>query len=174
MLVVALRADVARVDPVLRERRGHLRVLDQELVPVVVEVADDRHVDAEATDLADHLGDRRRGLVAVDGHPDQLRAGMRELGDLDGGRIGVRGVGVRHRLDDDRVGASDQDPAYVYGHGATTDRLAVENPSDVRARSVERIGRRIRRHEPAPPRLRTMSNPVIQMRNANRKTKPTM
>ena len=46
VLVVALGADVARVDPVLGERRGHLRVLDQQLVAVVVEVADDRHVDA--------------------------------------------------------------------------------------------------------------------------------
>ena len=57
VLVVALGADVAGVDPVLGQERGHLRVLDQELVPVVVEVADDRHVHAEAADLADHLRD---------------------------------------------------------------------------------------------------------------------
>ena len=53
VLVVALRPDVAGVDAVLREQRGHLRVLDEELVAVVVEVADDRHVDAQAADLAD-------------------------------------------------------------------------------------------------------------------------
>ena len=47
-----LRADVARVDPVLVERRGHLRVVHEQLVAVVVEVADDRHVDAEVADLA--------------------------------------------------------------------------------------------------------------------------
>ena len=69
MLVVALGADVARVDPVLGEGRGHLRVLGQQLVAVVVEVADDRHVDAEAADLADHLGHRGRRLLRVDRHP---------------------------------------------------------------------------------------------------------
>ena len=74
VLVVALRADVARVDPVLGERRRHLRVLDQQLVAVVVEVADDRDVDAEAADLADHLRDGRRGGVRVDRDPDELRA----------------------------------------------------------------------------------------------------
>ena len=52
VLVVALRADVARVDPVLGQGRGHLRVLDQQLVAVVVEVADDRDVDPESAHLA--------------------------------------------------------------------------------------------------------------------------
>ena len=78
VLVVALGADVARVDPVLGERRGHLRVLGQQLVAVVVEVADDRHVDAEAADLADHLRDGGRRLVGVDRDADQLRAGVRQ------------------------------------------------------------------------------------------------
>ena len=47
VLVVALGADVAGVDAVLGEGRRHGRVLGQQLVAVVVEVADDRHVDAE-------------------------------------------------------------------------------------------------------------------------------
>ena len=106
MLVVALGAHVARVDPVLGERGGHLRVVGQQLVPVVVEVADDRHVDAEATDLADHLGDGRGRLVGVDRHAHELRAGVRQARDLDRGRVGIGGVGVGHRLDDDRVGGS--------------------------------------------------------------------
>ena len=110
VLVVALRPDVAGIDPVLRERRGHLRILDQELVAVVVEVADDRHVHAEATDLADHLGDGGGGCVGVDRDPDQLRAGVREPGDLDGGRVGVGGIRVRHRLDDDRDGRCRRGP----------------------------------------------------------------
>ena len=62
MLVVALGPDVARVDPVLGQGGGHLRVLDQEQMAVVVEVADDRHVDAQPAELADHLRDGRRGL----------------------------------------------------------------------------------------------------------------
>ena len=154
-----LAPDVAGVDPVLGERRGHLRVVDQELVAVVVEVADDRHVDAEAADLADHLGDGGGGLLGVDRDPDELRAGVRQPRDLDRGPVGVGGVGVRHRLDDDRVGAPDEDAADVHA-----DRRA---GGAAGAASGEVTSRRRRR-------LRTMSKPVTQMRNANRNTNPTM
>ena len=47
VLVVPLGAHVAGVDAVLVEGRRHGRVLGQQLVPVVVEVADDRHPDAQ-------------------------------------------------------------------------------------------------------------------------------
>ena len=40
-------------------------------------------------------------------------AGVGEPGDLDRGPIGVGRVGVGHRLDHDRMGAPDQDPADV-------------------------------------------------------------
>ena len=46
---------------------------------------------------------RLRRLVVVDRDAHELGAGVRELGDLDGGAVGIGGVGVRHRLDDDRV-----------------------------------------------------------------------
>ena len=158
VLVVALGADVAGVDPVLGEGRGHLRVVHEQLVAVVVEVADDRDVDAEATDLADHLGDGGRRLVRVHGHPDQLRAGMRQAGDLDRGPVRIRGIRVGHRLDDDRMGAPDQD---------ATDVHADRRP----ASWTQRVGRG---HVPPPLRLRMMSYPVTQMRKAKRNTKPTM
>jgi hypothetical protein len=38
-------------------------MVGQELMPVVVEVADDRDVHAQTTDLANHLGDRGRGFI---------------------------------------------------------------------------------------------------------------
>ena len=56
VLVVPLRADVARVDPVLGEGGRGLRVLRQQEVAVVVEVADDRDVDAQAAHLAHDPG----------------------------------------------------------------------------------------------------------------------
>ena len=118
VLVVALGADVARIDPVLGQQGGRLGVVDQQLVPVVVEVADDRHVDAEAADLADHLGHGRGGLIGVDRDPDQLRAGMRQPCDLDGGAIRIGRVRVGHRLDDDRMGAADEDATDVDRDGA--------------------------------------------------------
>ena len=90
---------------------------------VVVEVADDRHVHAEAADLADHLGDGGGGLLGVDRDADELRAGVGEPRDLDRGRVGVGGVGVRHRLDDDRMRAPDEHAADV-----DADRRAAARP----------------------------------------------
>ena len=159
VLVVALRADVPWVDAVLGERRGHLGVLGQELVPVVVEVADDRDVDAESAHLADHLGDRGRRLLGVDRDADELRPGVGEARDLDGRRVGIGGVGVRHRLDDDGMRAADEDPADV-----DADRRVSAWPRPGRAPVM------FRRHR----RPSSTSTPVIQIRNANRKTNPTM
>ena len=122
MLVVALRAHVPGVDPVLGERGGGLRVVGQQLVPVVVEVADDRHVDAEATDLADHLRDSRGRFVGVDRHAHELRAGVCQARDLDRGRVGIGGVGVGHRLDDDRMGGPDEHAADIDADGGVTRR----------------------------------------------------
>ena len=138
----------------------HLRVLGQQLVAVVVEVADDRDVDAEAADLADHLGDGGGGRLGVDRDPDELRAGVRQPGDLDRGRVGVGGVRVGHRLDDDRVGRPDEHAADVDADGRPAAR-----PERVRGAHAG--------YDP-PPRPRTMSKPVTQIRKANRKTKPTM
>ena len=61
LLVVALGADVARVDAVLGQRRRHGRVLDQQLVAVVVEVAD-------------RAARRRPGRRACAGSPARPRA----------------------------------------------------------------------------------------------------
>ena len=157
VLVVALGADVARVDPVLREPGRHLRVLHEQLVAVVVEVADDRHVDAEVVaQLLEHRGDGRRGLLGVHGDPDELRARVGEARDLDRGRVGVGGVGVGHRLDDDRVGRADQDAPDVDRDGGSP-----HGPELVR-----------RRHG-VPLTCFAMSNTVIQIRNVNSATNPT-
>ena len=73
-IALAAAADVARVDAVLGERLGAGRVLAQQLVPVEVEVADDRHRHAELRQALDDVRHRRRRLVGVDGDAHQLRA----------------------------------------------------------------------------------------------------
>ncbi len=117
VLVVALGADIAGVDAVLVERLRHGRVLDQQLVPVVVEVTDDRHADAEIADLAHDLGHGGGRSVGVDRHADQLGAGVGQRGDLERGGVRIGGVGVGHRLHDDRVPAADEDAADIDGRG---------------------------------------------------------
>ena len=66
-----------------------------------MEVADDRHADAQ---LRDALLDLRHGggrLVAVDGDAHQFGAGAGERRDLPRGAFDVGRVGVGHRLHDD-------------------------------------------------------------------------
>ena len=118
--VVVLGADVARVDAVLGQRGRGRRVLRQQQVAVVMEVADQRNAHAQPIELLADDGHRLRRLVVVDGDAHQLAAGVRQLRDLDGGGIGVGGVGVRHRLDDDRMSGADEDAADVHAGGRTT------------------------------------------------------
>ena len=122
VFVVAFGADVARIDPIFGEGGGHLRVFGQELVAVVVEVADDGHVHTESPHLADHLGDGGRGRFRIHGDAHELRSGMGQPGDLDRGPVGVSGVRVGHRLDDDRMRGADQDATDIDTDGRVAGR----------------------------------------------------
>jgi hypothetical protein len=115
-LIVALRAfaDVSWIDAVLGEGAGAVAELLQQLVAVVMEVADERHAAAARIQpLADrrHLGGR---LGRVHGDAHQLRARARERLHLARRRLGVGGVGIRHRLHDDGRAAADDDVADRY------------------------------------------------------------
>ena len=118
-VVVVFAADgaVARIDAVLGEGFCGVRVFGEELVAVVVEVADDGGVPALFLDAFDDVRDGLRGVVVVDGDADELRAGAREGGDLLDGRLDVGGVGIGHRLDDDGSGGAGEDAANVDGWG---------------------------------------------------------
>ena len=74
---------------------------------VVVKVANQRHM---AAGRLQPLADRRHrggGLGRIDGDADDLRARVGERLDLLGGGARVRGIGIGHRLDDDRRAAPD-------------------------------------------------------------------
>jgi hypothetical protein len=79
-----LEADIAGIDAVFVERLGAGRMIGQQLVADIVEIADQRHVDAHSS-CSKALADVRhggRGLVAVDRDADDLRAGARQRRDL--------------------------------------------------------------------------------------------
>jgi hypothetical protein len=101
VIVFTADGDVAGIDAVLGEGPGAGGVLPEELMAVVVEVADDGDVDADFGEALDDVGDGFRGVVVVDGDADELGAGFDELGDLLDGGGGVGGVGVGHGLHDD-------------------------------------------------------------------------
>ena len=112
-VLLVLEADIAGIDAVLVERLGAGRMIGEQLVADVVEVADQRHVDAH---LQQPLLDVRHGggrLVAVDRDAHDLGAGARQRRDLARGAFDVGGVGIGHRLHDDRRAAADRDAADV-------------------------------------------------------------
>jgi hypothetical protein len=74
-----------------------------------MEVADQRHSDAELPKSVADLRHRGRRFVAIDRDAHDLRAGMRQRGDLARGRLDVGRVGIGHRLHDDRRAAADRD-----------------------------------------------------------------
>ena len=65
----------------------------------------------------DDLRNGRGGLVGVDGDADQFGAGASQRHHLIDGRRDIGGVGVGHRLDNDRMGAADFDSADINDNG---------------------------------------------------------
>ena len=118
-VALGAEADIAGIDAVLGERLGAGRVLGQQLVADIVEVADQRHADALGIQRVADARHRGCGLFAVDGDADDLRPGAGERRRLRRRPLHVGGVGVGHRLDDDRAIAADRHVAHIYG-----DRLA--------------------------------------------------
>src|SRR5207302_1187041 len=108
-VALAAAADVTRVDAVLGERRGAVRMLAQELMAVEVEVADQRHADTGAIETLANRRHRRRSLAGVDREAHELRPRARERLHLPDRALDVRGVGIGHRLYDDRRAAADAD-----------------------------------------------------------------
>jgi len=108
-LLVALRAvaDVARVDAVLVQRRGALRHLYQELVPVEVEIAHERHARAHRVQPLADRGHLPRGLERVHGDAHDLGARAGERRDLARRGFRVLRVRVGHGLDEDGRAAAD-------------------------------------------------------------------
>jgi hypothetical protein len=111
--VAVLGAYVAGIDAVLGQRARAGRVAGQQQVPVVVEVADDGHVEARVTHALDQLGDRLRGLVGVDRNAHQFAARFGQVDDLLGGADRIGRVGVGHGLHHHRVRSSDPDRTHT-------------------------------------------------------------
>ena len=117
LVLLFLEADIARIDAVFRQRLGAFRVVGKQLVADIVEVADQRHGDAEPVEPLADAGHGGRALVAVDGDADDLGAGFRQRGDLRDRAVDIGGVRVGHRLDDDRRVAADHDAAHIHADG---------------------------------------------------------
>ncbi len=76
-------------------------MLGEQRVAVIVEVADQRRLDAQDVEPLADMRHGRGGLGAVDGDAHELGARPRQRRDLLGRSIDVGRVGIGHRLDDD-------------------------------------------------------------------------
>ncbi len=128
-VVIILAADghVAGVDAVLRKGLGAIRILGQQQMSVVVEVADDGRVPALLRDALDDVRQRLCRFIVVHSDAHHLRAGARKCRDLLNGAFDVCGVGVRHRLNDDRRIGADADAPDLDGNSFAANDLGHED-----------------------------------------------
>ena len=116
-VALVLEADIAGIDAVFVERFGAGRIVGKQLVADIVEVADQGRGDAA---LAQAIADVRKGggrLLAIDGDAHHFRSGARQRRDLRDRAFDIGGVGVGHRLHDDRRTAADLDVTDLHAHG---------------------------------------------------------
>ncbi len=100
VVVLAADRDVSGVDAIFRERPGASRVLPQQQVAVVVEVAHNGRGPALFLNAFNDIRHRLRCIVVVHGDADQFGAGAGKRGNLLDGGLDIGGVGVGHRLHD--------------------------------------------------------------------------
>ena len=73
-VALVLEPDIAGIDAIFVERFGAGRMIGEELVPDIVEVADQRRVDPSRAQAVADMGHGSGGLVAIDRDTHQLRA----------------------------------------------------------------------------------------------------
>ena len=91
-------------------------MIGEQLVADVVEVADQRHVDAALVEAFADVRHGRRGFVAVDRDAHELGAGAGKRCHLRDRALHVGGIGIGHRLHDDRRTAADLHAADDHRH----------------------------------------------------------
>ena len=101
-VTLVLEADIAWIDAVFVERLGAIRILGEQLVADVMEIADQGRGDATLAQAVTDVRNGGGGLLAVDRDAHHFRAGARQCGDLRDRALDIGGVGIGHRLHDDR------------------------------------------------------------------------
>ena len=104
VLIAVLAPNIARVDSILREKFGRLWVRSEELVAVVVKVANDWRSEPLISESLHDLRDRRGRCVVIHGDAYDLTSSPCQVRDLRRGARRVGGISVRHRLHNDWVG----------------------------------------------------------------------
>ena len=128
-------------------------MLRQQQMAVIVEVANDRNVD-----LGHDGRDSARCVIGIDRHPDQLAARLVQRAHLRRRRVHVGGIGVGHRLDDDRVGAAHLHAGYVHYDGLSA--LMLGHASNIRKKTSSRDVTRNRQAKASREPVRCCATPL--------------
>ena len=113
-------ADIARIDPVLRQGFRAGRVIVQQLVTDVMKIADDGNEYPPGFQLFADMGDGPRGFVAIHGHPHDFGPGSGQGRHLPDGRVDIGGIRIRHGLHDDRRAAANLNRPDLDADGTAT------------------------------------------------------
>ncbi len=108
-LLVAARAfaDVAGIDAIFVESLGAFGILCEQHVAVVMKIANQRSVTAGIEDALFDFRDGGGGFGDIHGDANDFGASLREFEVLVYGASDVGGIGIGHRLHDDRSAAAD-------------------------------------------------------------------
>ncbi len=143
-VALVLEADIAGIDAVFVERLGAGRMIGEQLVADIVEIADQRHEAVLPRQLVADMRHGGGGLVAIDRDAHQLGAGAGERRDLRDGGVDIGRIRIGHGLHDDRRAAADLHGGLA-GADLDADRAPTRRGSGAKLkRIVGRGGGRVR------------------------------
>lgn len=82
----------------------------------IMEVTDQRHIEAKAQKAITNLRNGSSAFIAVYGDADDFGACAKQSRDLLDGGVDIGGIGIRHRLDDDRRATTDDHATNIDGN----------------------------------------------------------
>jgi len=108
LVLFRLEPDIARIDPIFGQRLGAPGMVGEQFVADIVKIPDQRHIDPQSVEPLPDLWHGGRRLVPVHGDSNDLRPGLGQGRYLRHRGVHIRGIGVGHRLHDDRRAAADR------------------------------------------------------------------
>ena len=116
-VLLLAKADIARIDAVFGQSLRAGRMIGQQFVADVMEIADQRNIETEPFETVADLRHGGCAFVAVDRDAHDLRAGTIEGCNLCDRGIDVCRIGVGHRLHDDGGVTADDNAADIDADG---------------------------------------------------------
>ena len=116
-VLLILKADISRIDPVFVERFGAGRMIGEQFMADIMKIANQGHRHPHLGEAVANMGPRSGGFVTVHCDANQFRTGAGQSGHLPCRAFNIGCVGVGHALDDNWGMATNLDAAHIDGLG---------------------------------------------------------